>query len=101
MQQVRLWEGVGNAGLRPKEHIYANIATFRALTATIRAGAVNPNASILASKRAPCLVRWACARDRVGVRHRRFASHCALAVEKFPPRESHRPSVRSLVVIRH
>ncbi len=35
------------------------------------------------------------------VRHRRFASHCALAVEKFPPRESHRPSVQSLVVNRH
>ena len=29
-----------------------------------------------------------------------LASHCALAVEKFPPRESHRPSVRSSLVIR-
>ena len=37
----------GNAGLRPKEHTCANIATVRALTATICAGAVNPNASIL------------------------------------------------------
>ena len=36
----------------------------------------------------------------MGVRHRRFASHCALAVEKFPSRESHRPSVRSSLVIR-
>ena len=85
---------------QPKEHTCANIATVRALTATICAGAVNPNASILASKRAPCLVRWSRARDRVGVHHRRFASHCALAVETFPPRESHRPSVRSSLVIR-
>ena len=91
----------GNAGLRPKEHTCANIATVRALAPQYVRRAVNPNARTLASKRAPCLVRWSRARDRVGVHRRRFASHSALAVEKFPRRESPRPSVQSLVVIRH
>ena len=46
-QQWQHLKKEGNAGLRPKEHTCANIATVRALTATICAGAVNPNASTL------------------------------------------------------
>ena len=46
LQKLQL-KSVENSGLRPKEHTCANVATVRALTATICAGAVNPNASLL------------------------------------------------------
>ena len=83
----------GNSDLRPRAHTCANIATVRALAA------VNQNASTLAPKRAPCLLRW----SRHGPGGRSPPPLCLTLRSGRREISTARisPAPRSLVVIRH